>query len=321
MREWQVGDSIGDGNDTGVPDIPYMGYLKDNDGESYKEDIADDFKRYINNARDYYNMKNYENAFSYLDYAFKLYARRNKSEKSQVRANPFNQDWIIDLCCKIINNHGKYLWQATDLIIKNNYPVKLCMDCDCVYTVDYNCCIKCGKPLTKPSDGKSPEKIAEELSDILSEKIFDEFEITKLVNRAIVLMKSNDSRLVEITDSSYGIDFTFEKEHKYFKTRYVCEYVPDSPRIFEDFAVTHSHDKLLMNESFKKLIKDTENKTGFKFKECGGGYGSQLDEDRFNFIFNDEIRVFVCFDMGDGKTAVYNIDLDNMQLSEDYSVY
>ena len=76
-----------------------------------------------------------------------------------------------------------------------------------------------------------------------------------------------------------------------------------------------------MNESFKKLINDTENKTGFKFKECGGGYGSQLDEDRFNFIFNDEIRVFVRFDMGDGKTAVYNIDLDNMQLSEDYSVY
>lgn len=28
MREWQVGDPIGDGNDIGVPDIPYMGYLK-----------------------------------------------------------------------------------------------------------------------------------------------------------------------------------------------------------------------------------------------------------------------------------------------------
>lgn len=33
MREWQVGDPIGDGNDIGVPDIPYMGYLRDDDDE------------------------------------------------------------------------------------------------------------------------------------------------------------------------------------------------------------------------------------------------------------------------------------------------
>ena len=32
MREWQVGDPIGDGNDIGVPDTKYMGYLrKDNE--------------------------------------------------------------------------------------------------------------------------------------------------------------------------------------------------------------------------------------------------------------------------------------------------
>ena len=39
MREWQVGDSIGDGNDTGVPDIPYMGYLKDNDANHIKRTL------------------------------------------------------------------------------------------------------------------------------------------------------------------------------------------------------------------------------------------------------------------------------------------
>ena len=39
MREWQVGDPIGDGNDLGVPDIPYMGYLKDkSDDDSYEDD-------------------------------------------------------------------------------------------------------------------------------------------------------------------------------------------------------------------------------------------------------------------------------------------
>ena len=68
MREWQVGDPIGDGNDIGVPDTKYMGYLRDNDGKSSKDDIVDNFKQYINYAREYYNLQHYEDAFYYLDY-------------------------------------------------------------------------------------------------------------------------------------------------------------------------------------------------------------------------------------------------------------
>ena len=319
MREWQVGDPVGNGNDIGVPDIPYMDYLKDDD-ESSQEDIVDDFKYNINNARDFYNMNNYETAFRFLDSSFRIYGKMNNFEKSQVRNNPFNQNWITELCCKLINNHGKYYQEATQFIINNSYSVKICEDCDCVYPTDYNCCIKCGNPLTEPAS-KSPDELAEELSNFLSNIIYDESEIDKLVYRSILLMESNDCRLVEIKDSNYGIDFIFEKEHKYFKTRYICEYVPGSARIFEDFGITHNHDKLLMNESFKKLIKDTENQTGFTFKECDGGYGAQLDANRFDFIFNDEISVIARFDMGDGKTAVYDIDLDNMELSKDYRAY
>lgn len=33
MREWQVGDPIGDGNDIGVPDVRYMDYLKNRDDD------------------------------------------------------------------------------------------------------------------------------------------------------------------------------------------------------------------------------------------------------------------------------------------------
>ena len=240
----------------------------------------------------------------------------NNFQKSQVRDDPFNQNWIIELCCKIINKHGQYYPEATDFIIKNRYHVRLCMDCDCVYTVDYNYCIECGKPLIEPP-GKSPEKLAEELSEILSKRIWNESEVARLVKRSLVLMKSNDSRLIEIKNSNYGIDFIFEKEHKYFKTRYVCEYVPGSVRVFEDFKVTHNHDRLLSDKSFKKLIKDTEKRTGFKFKGCDGGYGSQLDDNRFDFIFNDRIHVIARFDMGFGETVVYDVDLDNMELIND----
>lgn len=55
--------------------------------------------------------------------------------------------------------------------------------------------------------------------------------------------------------------------------------------------------------------------------ECDGGYGDQLDDNYFDFIFNDKIYVIVRFDMGDGRTAVYDIDLDNMKLSKEYRVY
>lgn len=40
MREWQVGDPIGDGNDIGVPDTKYMGYLRDHDGGSSKKILS-----------------------------------------------------------------------------------------------------------------------------------------------------------------------------------------------------------------------------------------------------------------------------------------
>ena len=43
MREWQVGDPIGDGNDIGVPDTKYMAYLRnDNENNQYKNSSSKD---------------------------------------------------------------------------------------------------------------------------------------------------------------------------------------------------------------------------------------------------------------------------------------
>ena len=284
------------------------------------EDPADDFKHLINTSKDHYDVQKYESAFIYLESASKIYKKMNSSQRSQVRDRPFDRYWIVELCCRIINGHGNFYREATEFIIENGYSVMLCMDCDCVYPNDYRRCIRCGKPLTKPNH-KSPEKIAEELSNVLENRIYDDFEIARLVGRSLVLMKSNDSRLVGIEDTSYGIDFTFEKEHRYFRTEYICEYVAGSARIFEEFAVRNDYSNLLSDESFKRLIQDTEKKTGFTFKECRGGYGSQLDDNGFDFIFNDEIRVKVLFDMGNGRTAAYDIDLDSMEFIGEYSVW
>lgn len=63
-------------------------------------------------------------------------------EKSQIRDNPFNQYWIIDLCCKTLNNHGDEYWNAYEVISEHHLKVNVCMDCDCIYLTDYECCIK-----------------------------------------------------------------------------------------------------------------------------------------------------------------------------------
>jgi len=52
MREWQVGDPVGDGNDIGVPDTKYMGYLKNNQRNTSYSNNIDKSKKYRDEARD-----------------------------------------------------------------------------------------------------------------------------------------------------------------------------------------------------------------------------------------------------------------------------
>lgn len=313
MRDWQVGDPIGDGNDIGVPDVAYMGYLKDDESG---DGIFDDFKFYLNRALDLYGLKDYEKAFSSLYSAYKIYGKLGEFEKSQLRPDPFNREWIIELCCLMVNEHGKYYSQASEIVIKNHLHVKVCMDCDCFYPVRDNYCIRCRNPLLDPYE-RSPDKVSSLIRKALRGWILDELEIEMVIERSIRLMNSNGSRLVEINRGIYGnFDFIFEKENKYLKTTYACEYLENrfKGRVFDEFSTTHNHDKLLEDNAFQKLIHDVEDKTDFRFKECRGGYGYDLDEDHYNFIFTDKIRISVDFEMPDGRIASYGLDLDNMSL-------
>ena len=320
MREWQIGDPIGDGNDIGVPDIPYLDYLKDK--KEYNEiNLVDEFINDMNNAKYEFNNGKEDAAFSSLKIASKEYKRMNNIQKSRIIDDPFNQDWIIDLCCEILNKHEDEYYNAFVIIRDYKLYVNLCLDCDCVYPSHYDYCIKCEKLLEKPYE-KKPEEIAEEIRDAMITRVYHMYQIDELVERSLMLMKSNNCKLVEIRDTIYGVDFIFEKEHRYFKTRYECTFIPSGgPRIFGEFAEIHYHERLLENESFQKLIKDTENKTGFKFNRLSGGYGSELDKKTVDFVFNDKITIYVRFDVDNGKNAVYKLDLDNMKLSDDYHVY
>lgn len=92
MKEWEVGDPIGMGNDAGVPDIPYMGYLNNgrcdddeppedhgyrdyggygrkNDDEREDAPKGPSFRDCLDKARKFSKAGNYSKALEYYDMA------------------------------------------------------------------------------------------------------------------------------------------------------------------------------------------------------------------------------------------------------------
>lgn len=137
-------------------------------------------------------------------------------------------------------------------------------------------------------------------------------------------MKSNGCELVRFQRGrGLDIDFVFVKGHRFFTTTYLCAYNPEyiGSLAFEEFETRHDHNDLLVDGRFGKLVRDTERETGFKFKGCSGGYGAKLDYTGYGFTFTDEIKITVRFDMGDGRTAAYDLDLKNMKFEKEYRVF
>ncbi len=318
MKERQVGEPVTDGNNIKVPDTKYNDYSK-NKSEAYEDEIIDAFKLILNSGRNCYYNRQYYHAFSSVKVTFEVYRLMDSNTKSKIRDDPFNRYWIVDLCCKIINKHDYNSSEAREIISENNLYIKTCPNCNYVYPPDYSHCINCGNEMKTLK--KTPEEIEGEIHAIIKNTIPNTHFIHQLVERSIILMKSNDCRLVKIENRLSSHQFIFEKEHKYFKTIYNCNFIPnESSGIFKDCKITHDYDKLFKNKTFWKLIKNTETKTGFRFKNCAGGYGSQTDNNGNDFIFNDNVCVYVGFNMDNNQIAVYDLDLDNMQLSKDYSI-
>ena len=319
MRDWQVGDPVGDGNDIGVPDVSYMGYLKDgerNDG------LEEEFRKNWSSAFSEYRRGDYYSAFLSLNSAFSIYQKLSGLERSHLTSEPFNREWIIDLCCRMVNDKGKFYQAAMDLIKENIQHIKLCMDCDCIYPVSDSHCIRCGKPLLYPFES-SPAGVSSMVRKALLGRV-DDFEIERVIERTLRLIYSNGSLLVEIRKGMFSdFNFIFKKRHTYFTTTYVCEYIPNQwgGRVFEDFTSHHNHERLLDEPDFQKQIKGIEEKTGYKFDECVGGYGDDFDEDHYNFIFTDKISVSARFKTPDGRDALYDIDLDNMKIIDECRIY
>lgn len=317
MREWQVGDPVGDGNDIGVPDTRYMGYLKDDENEDEK---VEDFRFYFTQFHEDFMTQKYDTAFNFLKRASESYQDLNSYQRSQLSDNPFSHPFVAELCSKIYNMRDERQSAVIDIINRHNVPIVICDNCKNIYPNHIERCDNCGK-----SFEKSPyDEAADKLAKILQRIIYDKSAIAPLVTRSMILMRSNYSVLTSIEETDlFNVDFIFEKEHEYFKTTYAGQFNQEyhEMRIFEEFDITHDHTKLLNNKKFQDSIRETEKRTGFRFMECDGGYGAELDKNRYDFIFTDEIYVFARFDMGNGHTAVFDVDLDNLKLSKNYEKY
>lgn len=137
-----------------------------------------------------------------------------------------------------------------------------------------------------------------------------------LKNKIISFLNAKDCTGLTVDGGmgEYILIFTRENE-------YVCttdEFVllteaENSQRVFHDCYSSHNHDKLLKDSRFNAMIK----KSGMEFIECAGGYVTDYSRVKDDFTLKDEIRVKVYFKVG-SKERMYILDLDRMELSDDY---
>ena len=89
-------------------------------------------------------------------------------------------------------------------------------------------------------------------------------------------------------------------------------------KVFYDCECYSNHERLLQNSSFKSMIKKTEQKTGYTFIDCVGGYESLNYNTRSEELkFTNRLDLKARFRTDDGRTALYDVDLDRMELGDE----
>lgn len=136
-------------------------------------------------------------------------------------------------------------------------------------------------------------------------------------------LKTRDSKGFYVTKDLWFevYYFNFIQENEYVKTTHVMTFVQDpdysSPdKIFYESSSRHSHEKLLADSRFQKLIE----RTGLEFSGCIGGYMLYLKFPGHDVKMTPIIETFACFNVN-GECRQHLLDLDSMQLCEEYYGY
>ena len=137
-----------------------------------------------------------------------------------------------------------------------------------------------------------------------------------LKNALVALLNSRDCTALDVIEKGYGYyAFVFTRENEYIKTTdefdYTCEF--DVRRTFIDCYTSHNYDRLIADSRFWNLVEKTEG----EFIRCSGGYETDYSMASDVFSFSDEINLRVIFRVGSCERS-YRLDLDRMELSDDY---
>lgn len=138
-----------------------------------------------------------------------------------------------------------------------------------------------------------------------------------LKDKIISLLNAKDCTSLTVDMTGVGeYSFIFTRENEYVKTVDEFYYNVDfenNQRVFWDCYSCHDYDNLVKNLRFQNLVK----RSGMEFVRCGGGYSTDYSMADDEFTFRDEIDLRVFF-MAGSSERIYKLDLDRMELSEDY---
>ena len=162
---------------------------------------------------------------------------------------------------------------------------------------------------------EEPEGDELKVNDILESMnlMFSQFVALKM--KVMSFLGARDCTGLWVEGGPQEYSFTFTRQNEYVKTTHEFIYWTDMviPRVFKDCYSSHDHSGLEGNPDFKRLIKAT----GFEYIGCRGGYVCDYDSPSDEFTMSDEIDVHVRFRVG-SKGRAYDLDLDRMELAEDY---
>ena len=274
-------------------------------------------------AKRNYDEGDYSKSFMFLLSASTCYKSLSRQEKRQLGEDPMKEDWAIDVICRAFNSHDtRKMDNVLEMLRDHKLIVSLCDDCTMIYPPDAVYCKGCGELVEKPSRYSNPATIREVLDKDLRRNLLDSYRRTLVISRTLDIMKENGAILEEIRDEySDGLILVYKKRHKYFDTYYEYLFDPElarPDRVFYDCECYSNHERLLQNSSFKSMIKKTEQKTGYTFIDCVGGYESLNYNTRSEELkFTNRLDLKARFRTDDGRTALYDVDPDRMELGDE----
>lgn len=191
-----------------------------------------------------------------------------------------------------------------------------CPDCGSMIMEGDPYCPHCGAHLQWNTEEtyETPES-----DDIFDYIYIDEAQKALLKAKVDEFMSIDSCTGLEVRQGRGAYIFDFTCRNRYIWTSHEFEFDPEyinPTRVFRDSISYTNHDNLRKDKKFQDMLSQT----GGELWTISGGFVCEYTvwPDEFHLTDNIDIRVHVKLN---GKIRMYQLDLDNMKLSDSYSEY